>query len=50
MPHVAEYLGIRESWIYDNWRKEALPFFRIGNQLRARRAELEDWLKGQRAA
>lgn len=50
VPEVAEYLGIRESWIYDNWRNEAIPFFRIGNQLRARRAELDDWLTSQRAS
>jgi excisionase family DNA binding protein len=47
---VAEYLGIRQSWIYDNWRTEAIPFLRIGNQLRARRDDLDDWLKAQRAA
>ena len=47
---VAEYLGIRKSWIYDNWQNEAIPFFRIGNQLRARPTELDDWLNSQRAA
>ncbi|WP_433338794.1 helix-turn-helix domain-containing protein [Spirillospora sp. CA-294931] len=47
---VAEYLSVRESWVYDNWRAEGIPFFRIGNQLRASRVDLDDWLASRRAA
>ncbi|GAA0945897.1 helix-turn-helix domain-containing protein [Actinocorallia libanotica] len=47
---VSNYLGVRTSWIYDNWKAEGIPFLRIGGQLRARYADLERWLDSQQAA
>jgi excisionase family DNA binding protein len=49
-PEVAEYLGMKESWVRDNWRSQGIPFFRLGGQLRTKRNEVDQWLKGQRAA
>lgn len=47
---VATYLGVKKSWVYDNWRREGIPFLKIGGQLRARRADLDKWLNGKWAA
>ncbi|MWK34593.1 helix-turn-helix domain-containing protein [Actinomadura sp. J1-007] len=48
VPAVAAYLNVKTSWVYDHRRE--LPFFKVGNQLRARRTDLDQWLTGQRAA
>ncbi|MGI5165111.1 helix-turn-helix domain-containing protein [Spirillospora sp. CA-253888] len=48
VPAVAAYLNVKVSWVYDHRRE--LPFFKVGNQLRARRTDLDQWLTGQRAA
>jgi excisionase family DNA binding protein len=47
---VANYLGVRTSWIYDNWKAKGIPFLRIGGQLRVRYGDLDAWLNDQRAA
>jgi excisionase family DNA binding protein len=49
-PEVAEYLGMKESWVRDNWLSQGIPFYRLGGQLRCKREELEKWLKGKQAA
>ncbi|GAA0455596.1 hypothetical protein GCM10009544_17900 [Streptomyces stramineus] len=46
---VAEYLGKPMSWVYNEWRGVGIPFKRIGNQLRCRQADLEDWFDQQAA-
>ncbi|WP_367132500.1 MULTISPECIES: helix-turn-helix domain-containing protein [Streptomyces] len=46
---VAEYLGKPLSWVYNEWRAVGIPFRRIGNQLRCRRADLEKWIDEQAA-
>ncbi|MEU7041513.1 helix-turn-helix domain-containing protein [Streptomyces varsoviensis] len=40
---VAEFLGKPPSWVYDNWRREALPFKKVGQALRCRPTDLERW-------
>lgn len=49
-PEVADFLGMKESWVRDNWLSQGIPFYRLGGQLRAKRSELDRWLQGQRAA
>ena len=48
VPDVAAYLNVKVSWVYDHRRD--LPFFKVGNQLRARRTDLDRWLNQQKAA
>jgi excisionase family DNA binding protein len=43
---LAAYLNVPLSWIYNN--KHLLPGFRVGKELRYRRAEIEDWLELRR--
>ena len=47
---VAAYMNMKTSWIYDQWKSQNIPFFRLGGQLRAKRAELDEWLSAHRAA
>ncbi|MEU8175701.1 helix-turn-helix domain-containing protein [Microbispora hainanensis] len=41
---VANYLGMPKSRVYNNWRAWKLPFFKVGQQLRCRRWDLEKWV------
>lgn len=47
---VAAYLGVPPSRIYDRWRAWGLPGIKIGQSLRFRLAEIDDWLEQQKAA
>ena len=47
---AAEHIGKTPSWMYDNWRKERIPAYRIGGQLRFRILELDTWIEKQREA
>jgi excisionase family DNA binding protein len=47
LAEVARYLRKPNGWVYANWQSAGLPFKRIGNQLRMREAELEDWIDRQ---
>ncbi|MFF5720628.1 helix-turn-helix domain-containing protein [Streptomyces buecherae] len=44
---VAEYLGKPLSWVYGNWRREKIPFRKVGQALRCRPTDLEEWLDQQ---
>ncbi|MFI8106477.1 helix-turn-helix domain-containing protein [Streptomyces sp. NPDC086023] len=44
---VAEYLAVPESWVYSNWRQRKIPFRKVGQALRCRPADLENWLDRQ---
>ncbi|MEV0442506.1 helix-turn-helix domain-containing protein [Streptomyces spectabilis] len=46
---VAEFLGVPKSWVYDNWKREAIPFKRVGKSLRCRPNDLNRWLDEQGA-
>jgi excisionase family DNA binding protein len=48
-PTAAQYLGRKESWLYDRWRELGIPCYKVGNGLRWRLADLDEWLEGQRA-
>ncbi|MFE0680660.1 helix-turn-helix domain-containing protein [Streptomyces sp. NPDC058961] len=44
---VAKYLAKPKSWVYGNWRSQSLPFKKVGNSLRCRPADLNEWLDQQ---
>ncbi|MEV0414617.1 helix-turn-helix domain-containing protein [Streptomyces sp. NPDC050448] len=44
---VANFLSKPRSWVYDNWRREEIPFRRVGQSLRCRPKDLENWLDRQ---
>nr|WP_279614405.1 helix-turn-helix domain-containing protein [Streptomyces hygroscopicus] len=44
---VAKYLAMPKSWVYGNWRSQGIPFKRVGNALRCRMGDLDDWLDRQ---
>ncbi|MFD7014024.1 helix-turn-helix domain-containing protein [Streptomyces sp. NPDC059928] len=44
---VASYLAKPKSWVYGNWRSQRIPFMKVGNSLRCRRTDLDEWLDRQ---
>ncbi|WP_344024092.1 helix-turn-helix domain-containing protein [Streptomyces luteireticuli] len=46
---VAEYLGKPTSWVYSQWRGTGIPFRKVGNQLRCRPGDLDNWFDQQAA-
>lgn len=44
---VAVYLGRPKKWLYSNWKTEQVPFKKVGQSLRCRPADLEEWLDHQ---
>lgn len=44
---VATYLAKPKSWVYGNWRSQGIPFKKVGNALRCRLADLNEWLDRQ---
>jgi len=46
---TADYLNVKISWVYDQWRDKEIPFKKVGQGLRVRRTELDTWLDSQAA-
>lgn len=44
---VAKYLAKPKSWVYGNWRSQGIPFKKVGNALRCRLTDLNEWLDRQ---
>lgn len=44
---VAKYLVKPKSWVYGNWRSQGIPFKKVGNALRCRMVDLNEWLDRQ---
>ncbi|HWU07413.1 MAG TPA: helix-turn-helix domain-containing protein [Streptomyces sp.] len=44
---VAEFLAKPRSWVYENWKREEIPFRRVGQSLRCRPVDLDRWLDRQ---
>ncbi|MEV0477169.1 helix-turn-helix domain-containing protein [Streptomyces prunicolor] len=44
---VAKYLAKPKSWVYGNWRSQGIPFKKVGNALRCRLVDLDEWLDRQ---
>ncbi len=47
---VAGFLGVKVSWVYDNYRSEGIPSYRVGRGLRFRQSDLEKWLDARKDA
>ncbi len=47
---VADYLGVKASWLYDNYRAEGIPTYRVGRGLRFRQSDLDKWLDARKDA
>lgn len=47
LDEVSEYLNKPRSWVYGNWKKEGIPFRKVGQSLRCRPGDLEKWLDRQ---
>ncbi|MFF8374385.1 helix-turn-helix domain-containing protein [Streptomyces lydicus] len=45
VPTLADFLGKPVSWVYDNHEKQAIPSFRVGQQLRFWPSEIKHWLE-----
>ena len=43
---VAEYLGVKVSWVYDKTRKKEIPHARADEYLRFRKSVIDDWRWG----
>lgn len=48
LAEVAQYLGVKKSWLYDNYRAEGIPSYRVGRGLRFRQSDLDRWLEERR--
>lgn len=46
---TAERLSIGKSTLYRTWRELGLPGYYVGDRLRFRDTDLEDWIDAQRA-
>ncbi|MCY0921700.1 MULTISPECIES: helix-turn-helix domain-containing protein [Streptomyces] len=44
---VATYLAKPKSWLYSNWRRQEIPFKKVGTALRCRLEDLNEWLDRQ---
>ncbi|MEW9520457.1 helix-turn-helix domain-containing protein [Streptomyces tubercidicus] len=42
---LANFLGKPIPWVYDNHEKQAIPSFRLGQQLRFWPSEIKTWLE-----
>ncbi|MEU5306019.1 helix-turn-helix domain-containing protein [Streptomyces noursei] len=47
LDEVANYLNKPKGWVYGNWKAVGIPFRHVGNQLRCRPSDLENWLDAQ---
>lgn len=45
---VAEYLGVKKSWVYDASYKNRIPRYQMGRLLRFDPVEVETWMQTQR--
>jgi excisionase family DNA binding protein len=44
---VAKKLGKPTSWVYNNLRREGIPFIKLGQQYRFAEEELDTWILGK---
>ena len=44
---VTDLLQVKKSYVYHLTHTRQIPFVKIGNHVRFRRADLEDWLASQ---
>ncbi|MGP3949865.1 helix-turn-helix domain-containing protein [Streptomyces sp. 7N604] len=46
-PETAEFLAVKLSTLYSNWRVWGLKGYRVGKHLRFRQRDLENWIERQ---
>lgn len=44
VPEIAEYLGVKTSWVYAKVIADEMPHVRVGRYVRFRVAEVDEWL------
>jgi excisionase family DNA binding protein len=47
---VAEYLGVKVSWVYDKTRRKEIPHAKVGKYLRFRKSAIDEWLTQEKTA
>ncbi|WP_161934792.1 helix-turn-helix domain-containing protein [Frankia sp. R43] len=47
---AANHLCVKESWLYDNWRRLGIPAYRVGQGLRFKASDLDEWMAARREA
>lgn len=45
---LAEYLGVKPNWIYQQTHLNAIPYYKLGSQLRFRKRDIDKWLETQK--
>ncbi len=45
---LAEYLSVKSNWIYQQTHLNAIPYHKLGSQLRFRKREIDKWLDTQK--
>jgi excisionase family DNA binding protein len=42
---LAEYLKVKQSWVYDRVKKKAVPHFKLGKYLRFKKSAIDRWIR-----
>lgn len=42
---LAQYLGVKKSWIYEKVHLKGIPHFKVGKFPRFRKADIDSWLQ-----
>jgi excisionase family DNA binding protein len=42
---LAQYLRVKEQWIYEKVHNNEIPHYKVGKYLRFRKSTIDDWLK-----
>ncbi len=45
---IAQKLGLKRGYVYQNYQRLGIPYYQIGNLLRFDPAEIDEWLKKRR--
>lgn len=45
LKELAQYLKVKESWIYEKVHKKEIPFLKAGRFLRFKKKDIDQWLK-----
>ncbi len=45
---LAEYLSVKPNWIYQQTHINAIPYHKLGSQLRFRKRDIDKWLDTQK--
>lgn len=45
---LAKYLNVKSNWIYQQTHLNAIPYHKLGSQLRFRKRDIDKWLDTQK--